>query len=275
MNFDFKCPVCGEKLEIQDKTLKCINNHSFDIAKQGYVNLLISQKSSKKRHGDDNLMVAARRNFLDKGYYDCLVEKILEAFSLYAKAEMTVADLGCGECRYTTAIADYCKKNKIQAKIAAMDISKQALIYGSKRCKELNLVVGSINDIPIQDNSCDAVFNIFAPDSPAEIQRILKEDGVWIKAYPLERHLYGLKSVIYDSPYLNTVEHGAPDGFCEKAYFEVKKNICINGNEDIMNLFMMTPYYYKTGKQDQQKVEGMNELLTEIEFGISVYLPKA
>lgn len=44
----------------------------------------------------------------------------------------------------------------------------------------------------------------------------------------------------------------------------------VNGNEDIMNLFRMTPYYYKTGKADQDKLNGINSLETEIEFGIDL-----
>ena len=65
----FVCPVCKKELVSNGKSFICENGHCFDISKFGYVNLLMSSKSSAKRHGDDRLMVRARRDFLDKGYY--------------------------------------------------------------------------------------------------------------------------------------------------------------------------------------------------------------
>jgi 23S rRNA (guanine745-N1)-methyltransferase len=268
MDFDFKCPVCGEELVCGDNTLKCINNHNFDIAKQGYVNLLQSQKSSKKRHGDDKLMVKARQQFLDKGYYLCLFNGLAEALGKCLKKDMTIADLGCGECWYTSKTAEFLDSKNINYKICGIDISKYALIQGSKRNKKLNLAVGSTSNVPILDNSCDAVLTVFAPYTESEIFRILKNGGIWIDASPLERHLMELKNVIYDKPYENEVDMKIPEGFslCDRQ--EIKDKIIIKSNEDIMNLFMMTPYYYKTGKEDQQKLCGLNLLETEIQFEV-------
>ena len=65
----FICPVCNSVLTELESMFKCENNHCFDKAKQGYVNLLMSQQSSNKRHGDDKLMVKSRRDFLGNGYY--------------------------------------------------------------------------------------------------------------------------------------------------------------------------------------------------------------
>ena len=65
----FICPVCKNELSEEEKLYRCENGHCFDKSKFGYVNLLQSQKSSAKRHGDDRLMVRARRDFLDSGYY--------------------------------------------------------------------------------------------------------------------------------------------------------------------------------------------------------------
>lgn len=270
MSFSFKCPVCGEPLKKENKTFRCENNHCFDEAKQGYVNLLQSQKSSKKRHGDDTLMVKARADFLEKGYYSCLCKGITEMLNRYLKPEMTVADLGCGEGWYTSQINDFLKEKGISAEICGIDISKHALIYAAKRCPDLHLAVASTADLPLHDNSCDAVISVFAPCSESEIRRVLKKDGVWIKAMPLERHLMGLKSVIYDKPYENTVNRIVPDGFIMDNYTEIKKEITV-ADEDIVNLFKMTPYYYKTGIDDQKKITEMQSICTEIEFGICAY----
>ena len=87
------CPVCGEKLNIFGKTLKCDNNHSFDFAKQGYVNLLLTSKSGDKK-GDSRESAHARREFLQKGYYSFLRDYV------NSKLNGTVLDICCGEGYY-------------------------------------------------------------------------------------------------------------------------------------------------------------------------------
>jgi 23S rRNA (guanine745-N1)-methyltransferase len=74
--------VCGKPLEINGKNYKCENNHSFDAAKSGYINLLTSDRMNTKNPGDNKQMVNARSIFLDKGYYahlrECLSEAVAE-----------------------------------------------------------------------------------------------------------------------------------------------------------------------------------------------------
>lgn len=261
---NFKCPVCGLILNEDGRTLKCENNHCFDMAKQGYVNLLQSQKSSKKRHGDDTLMVKARQDFLEKGYYRNLCDTLINAVVKNTPQNAVVADLGCGECWYTERVYNAL----VNPTVFGIDISKQALIAGSKRCKKLKLAVASTSDIPLPDESCDAVICVFAPYSEQEVLRILKRGGVFVKAFPLEEHLIELKSVIYDKPYKNEVSIVFDDAFKQCSLEFVRNEIELDSNEDIMNLFRMTPYYYKTGKNDQQKIESLNYLKTKTEFGL-------
>lgn len=264
MSINFNCPVCRCSLLKDGGTLKCKNNHCFDIAKQGYVNLLQSQQSSKKRHGDDTLMVKARQDFLEKGYYVNLCDAIISAVLCNTGSNAVVADLGCGECWYTERV--YRALNN--ATVFGIDISKHALISGSKRCKDLRLAVASTADIPLPDESCDAVICVFAPYFEAEVLRVLKRGGIFIKAFPLEEHLIELKSVIYDRPYKNEVNITFDSGFEQVSLERVYNRIVLNSNEDIINLFKMTPYYYKTGKSDQQKIENLASLTTKTEFGV-------
>ena len=77
----FICPVCKSEISLFERTYKCKNNHCFDLSKDGYVNLLMSQQSSLKRHGDDKLMVKARRDFLEKGFYSELREALCEVLT--------------------------------------------------------------------------------------------------------------------------------------------------------------------------------------------------
>lgn len=266
-DFEFSCPVCGEMLKKYDRTLKCKNGHSFDLAKQGYVNLLQSQSSSAKRHGDDKIMVKARYDFLSKGYYDGLVQLITNMLEGYVADGMRLVDLGCGECYYTAAVS----RKFPELSIGGIDISKQALICAAKRDAMLKLAVASIFNLPVANEYCDIVMSVFAPYSAGEIARVLGQNGIWLRAYPLEKHLMGLKSMIYDRPYLNEVDREAPEGFVLLDRGEHRASITLDKNEEIVSLFKMTPYFYKTSKKDQQKLEKMTTLETEIEFGVDIF----
>lgn len=74
----FRCPVCSDELCKKEKVMLCPNGHSFDIAAKGYVNLLLNNSSGAKRHGDDRLMINARRDFLSKGFYEPLERHLWE-----------------------------------------------------------------------------------------------------------------------------------------------------------------------------------------------------
>lgn len=267
----FVCPVCGMDLKKNGGSLRCENNHSFDIAKSGYVNLLLSQQIKAKHHGDDKRMVRARRDFLNQGYYRPLLEGLLEAVKKYVKQGSTIFDAGCGECWYTANLCEYLTKNQIEFEMLAADISKDALSTGAKRGREIKLAVASVFRLPLKDESCDILISVFAPFCREEFFRVLKKGGVLIRAVPLERHLLSLKTAVYDNAYLNHLEDSALDGFKLMEKLEIKNAIRLRSNKDITNVFTMTPYYYKTSAEDQKKLQSLTELETETEFGILIY----
>ena len=242
-----------------ENSLRCFLGHSFDKSKDGYVNLLM-KNASNKRHGDDKLMVVARKNFLDKGYYSLLRQSVAEVLG----SGNLVLDSGCGEGYYTSCFAE-------NNTVLGIDISKDALKYAAKRCKKATFAVASISDIPLIKSSVDAVLNIFAPDSPKEFSRILKNGGRLIEVLPLENHLFELKEKIYQNPYKNPAPSYEKQGFKIKSVTEVKYQINLENNDDIEALFKMTPYYYKTSAADQQKIKDVKGLIISLEFAIAEY----
>jgi 23S rRNA (guanine745-N1)-methyltransferase len=266
---NFCCPVCKEELNLDGRTYKCINNHCFDCAKQGYVNLLQSNKSKSKRHGDDKLMIEARTEFLNTDSYKPLCELMCELLKKYVPQNASVLDAGCGDCYYTEKIEKALADRN--ASVVGVDISKSALIAAAKRSKRINLAVASVFSLPVGDLSCDAVLNVFSPFAPEEYARVLKSGGVLLRVIPLENHLFSLKKAIYDNPLKNPEESTEIDGFTLAESQELKYSIELKSNEQIESLFKMTPYYYKTSRTDQQKVEKLGTLQTEIEFCVLVY----
>lgn len=266
----FICPVCGSGLTQKGGSLYCSNKHNFDIAKEGYVNLYIPKKGSKN-HGDDKLMVRSRRDFLNKGYYNPLLLQVVQAAVSRANPQDIILDAGCGECYYTSAVEKALQKAGLICSVLGVDISKNALAVGAKRNESLSLAVSSVFHLPIAKNSCNILISVFAPFCGEEFMRVLKKGGYLIMAVPLEKHLWGLKSAIYNSPYENQVKDWALDGFKLDALHEIKENIHLPCQEDIWSLFTMTPYYYKTGADDQNKLKMLSQLDTQIEFAVAVY----
>ncbi len=259
----FICPVCKNRLLPYINTYRCKNGHSFDLAKSGYVNLLLN--NAQGRHGDDKLMVKARTVFLEKGYYLPLAEKITEIAEEH-KPE-TLIDAGCGEGYYTEKLSKlgYIKE------IIGIDISKEALKAAAKRKCGFKLAVGSTSDMPVESEASDMLINVFSPFFGEEFRRVLKKGGYIIRVIPLEKHLHELRCAIYDKPYDNIVPKLECEGFDIIEKSEIKYELHLDNNEDIMSLFSMTPYYYKTSREDQAKAEKLTELKTGIEFGIIVY----
>lgn len=267
---ELMCPVCGQPLTLEDRTWRCPRNHCFDRAKSGYVNLLPPSPGGK-RHGDDKLMVKARTDFLDKGYYDPLAMEIARQTENCEGKNLHIVDAGCGEGKYTADVLNYLAQQGRSADIVGIDISREALICAAKRSKAITLCVASTAHMPLADGCADVVLNIFSPLMAGEFARVLRPGGRLICAVPLERHLWELKALIYDTPYENPTPSVNVEGFTMIGRQDLCYEIELNSNEDIISLFKMTPYYYKTSAADQQKAEAAEHLKTAVEFGVLVY----
>ena len=250
----------------ENKTFICENNHSFDVSREGYVNLLMSQKSSLKRHGDDKLMVKARRDFLEKGFYGRLRDSLRRTMEKELPENAVIIDVGCGEGYYTSEIA-----GSGDFRIFGIDISKDALKYASKRLKNGSFAVASAFSLPFSDESADCILSVFSPSAYEEFSRVLKAGGRLIKAVPLEEHLWELKSALYKEPYKNKPEKRNDELFALVSFEEIKYKINLTEKEDVENLFKMTPYYYKTGREDAERLLALPSLETTVHFGLEIY----
>src|SRR5690606_39275610 len=119
------CPVCREALALEGKTWRCkSNNHSYDIAKQGYVNLHVVQHKHSKNPGDTPESVQARRSFLSAGFYAPLQQAVVA--KIRELRIENLLDIGCGEGYYTNAM----EAEAIQ--VVGVDIAKTAVQVAAK-----------------------------------------------------------------------------------------------------------------------------------------------
>ena len=270
---DFICPVCGGALTKTEKTYFCKKGHCFDIAKSGYVNLLPSSGKGK-RHGDDKLMVRARTALFSRGHYDNLSDLIANLADEYSAKGVRVLDAGCGEGKYSCDVLDRLRRAGKEPVVIGVDISKDALIQAARRSKELRLAAASSAALPLPDGSIGLILNIFSPFMGGEFRRVLCPGGKLIRAYPLARHLWELKALIYDRPYENPVTSMEEEGFRIVERREIRYPIHLSGSEEIMALFQMTPYYYKTSPEGHARVNALTSLETEADFEVLIYRKK-
>lgn len=268
----FCCPLCGKKLTQQQGALRCPNWHSFDVSAEGYTHLLPANRKHSAVPGDDKQMVAARRRFLEAGFYAPFAEKLCELVNetMCEQAAPVLLDAGCGEGYYTAKIA----AEAPALKVAGFDISKFAVKAAAKKYPGIEFAVASIFHIPVPAETVDCVVDIFAPAVPEEFARVLKKGGRWIYAVPGARHLYGMKQVLYPQPYENEVKDTAYPGFVFEKRVPVQAEIGLADADSIEALFSMTPYYWNTPKEGADKLRALTALHTEIAFDFLVYRRK-
>ena len=254
------CPKCKTKLNKIGNTYKCPNNHSYDISKYGYVNLLLSKTNA----GDDRIMVDARYNFLSKEYYLPLAKSINNVLSNYIQKDSFILDGGCGTGYYDSVI------KRIYPNIIGYDISKDAITKASKLNKDLIYFVASSNDVPLESNLFDCIINIFTPTFEKEIVRLLKDDGILIIVAPKDNHLIELKKTIYENTYLNEEDIPSFNNlYLDKCVESISKSNL--AKEDLDNLIKMTPYFYKTSKENLNKIINIDSLDVTFAFNIYIY----
>ena len=268
----FICPKCGEKLNIKEGCAVCKNGHSFDKARGGYYNLLLSQKGGT--HGDNKEMVLARRAFLSAGYYAPLARYLATQVMEYTPTRGAVLDAGAGEGYYTNFIEQNLYLRDGETEVSAFDISKEAVREIGKKNSRISLAVAGSYHMPVADESIDTVVNTFSPLALEETRRVLKIGGHFIMAIPGEMHLFGLKSAIYETPYKNVVADTALEGFELIEDEPLTYKFRLDSPEKIQSLFMMTPYAYRTRPSDRAKVEALETLECTADFRIFVYKKK-
>ena len=267
----FVCPLCGRPLTRAEKSCTCPGGHNFDLAREGYCNLLPVNQKHSKAPGDDQAMAAARSAFLSKGYYAPLQEALCAlAVSMTGEAP-TVLDAGCGEGYYTGGIYRALLQAGKAPRMAGTDISKFILRRAARREKGVEFAVASSYHLPAAAGSVDLLINCFSPMAAEEFRRILRPGGGLLYVVPSEKHLWELKEVLYDRPYPNEVKTVAYAGFTGPDVRHVEGMIHLPCPEDIQALFQMTPYCWNTPRDGVRRMEELTELDCRISFDIHCF----
>ena len=269
------CPYCqNQLLATSNKNYACELNHSFDVSKEGYINLLPVNQKKSKSPGDNEMMISARRNFLELGFYDPLIEHIktiIKEDFTFNNNHFVALDAGCGEGYYSERVMN--KIPGVTSQIVGTDISKYAVKNAAKKYKDNFYFVSSVFNLPVATEGIDLILSIFSPLQPEEFKRILTKDGYVIVVSPGENHLKELAELIYDNfreHENNVIEKMTPS----LEYQTTKKatfTIHITDVESLLILLKMTPYYWSTSKENLAKIESCNDINITCDFNISIF----
>jgi 23S rRNA (guanine745-N1)-methyltransferase len=178
-----RCPVCEDTVARADaRTLRCPRGHSFDVAKQGYVNLTTGRMPHS---GDSAEMIADRSAFLADGHYDFI------ARALAGPTEGLVVDAGTGTGWYLAHVLDASPGTTG----LGIDVSKPALRRAARAHPRAGAVLADLwRKLPLADGSASLLLNVFAPRNGPEFRRILRPDGRLLVITPAPDHLAELIS---------------------------------------------------------------------------------
>jgi 23S rRNA (guanine745-N1)-methyltransferase len=177
------CPVCGDGLARQDTALRCGRGHSFDIARQGYVNLLAGIGSARAGSADTAAMVADRADFLAAGHYAPLATRLAD---LAGAPEGLVVEAGAGTGYYLAAVLDRAPA----ATGLALDVSPAALRRAAGAHDRLGAVGWDVwRPWPVRDGVADVVLDVFAPRNGPQFHRVLRPGGLLVVVTPDVDHL--------------------------------------------------------------------------------------
>jgi len=200
------CPSCESALTREGTALCCRRGHTFNIARSGYADLLLSGRQGRML-GDTRAMLLARRRFLDRGHYQPIAAALVAAVAQHLAATpmiapgatRCIADAGCGEGYYLAQLRDALLARADSGELAFVgsDVSREAVALAARRTPAINIVAAdSRGQLPYRTASLTALLNLFAPRNPAEFARRVAPGGLLAIVIPTAEHLRELRAAL-------------------------------------------------------------------------------
>jgi 23S rRNA (guanine745-N1)-methyltransferase len=265
------CPLDGAPLQGDGATWRCAAGHCFDIASQGYANLLPVQQKRSLDPGDSKEMVAARRRFLNAGYYQPIAAAVSRAVlaELSEDATITCLDAGCGEGYYLRQLAAVRSSGQMLA-LLGLDISKWAVLAAAKQDKRPNWIVGTNAHLPVLSETLDRVLCMFGFPVYAEFARVLKSGGELLQVDAGQEHLRELREIIYPALKLErTAEAAVPAGFRHLLTETVSFLLSLDSQEQIADLLAMTPHLYRASVDGRARAAALKTLSVTVDVRLN------
>lgn len=242
------CPNCALPLQLSATGATCVNGHSFDRGRGGYLNLHVGGRlTAASTPGDTPDALAARRRFLGAGYYAPIAAALSSAIG---EPDGPVLDVGCGEGYYLSQLD--------LTDLFGLDVAKSAVQMAARLLPDAQFVVGSAYRLPVLDGSVAAVISVFAPHPFEEFQRVLRSGGHWVTVTPGPNHLQEMRPVLSGDSEQKAVERlarraVAPEEAQSARRLELQLDLSA---EALRDLFYMTPIRWQAGSTGSESETG-------------------
>ncbi|MFL6195912.1 MAG: putative RNA methyltransferase [Thermoanaerobaculia bacterium] len=264
------CPVrqCGEPLERRERSWVCPRGHAFDVARNGYVNLLQPRDRRSKNPGDPREAVEARRRLLDAGYGEALLQAILDEIP---SAASSVLDVGCGEGYYLGGIA---RLRPVEAH--GIDLSTPAIELAARRYPEATWVVGNADRfLPYSTGSFDRMLSIDARLNPEEMRRVLKPEGRLVVAVPGADDLIELREAVLGEGLLKDRMERAATLLAEGFELEARRAVRGRTTLDADAVRDALAATYRGGRESRrERIEGLAGLEVTLSHEVARFRPR-
>jgi len=272
------CSVCRSLLTNQPRSVVCANGHSFDRARQGYVNLLLGKPA-----GDSKEMLLARRRFLQAGRYRAVSDAVNEmvAGHLAQKegergAAAVILDVGCGEGYYLRQLATaFPIDDALAPRLVGIDNSRDAIRLAAGSAPTMCLVVADVHElIPLASGSVEVLINIFSPRNPGEFARVIAPGGMLLIVIPQPGHLHLLRSL---APLLG-IQEGKEErllaeygnAFEHLSTTPVEYDLVLSGDE-VMDLITMSPTFRHIEPESLDALRDLREAPADVRVTVLAF----
>ncbi|MDD4737404.1 MAG: methyltransferase domain-containing protein [Kiritimatiellae bacterium] len=265
------CPVCESLLSWGDRSCQCVQGHSFDRAREGYANLLLSHCRHSRNPGDNADMIQARRRFLDSGHYAPLSARIQQDLRERlarrdAEDAVNMLDSGCGEGSFLSGLHAVATGS-----FYGIDVSKEAIRLAAKRDQRSRWLVANImRKLPFASDSFDMVLSVLAPRNIPEFARVLKANGSLVLVVPGANHLLELRSLLLaNAGNAETKAENAVE-ICEPHFvLQHKESLTYERlltRDHLADLVQMTPLFWRSTREAKAHISTLYELRVTVDF---------
>ncbi|MBF0713153.1 methyltransferase domain-containing protein [Gemella sp. GH3] len=254
-NIIYNCPKCYNDMYIENNSLKCSLNHTYDFSKKGYVHLINNYKSSKY----DYKLFEARDFIFYKNFYNHIYLEIVKILSGH-NFDILV-DVGCGEGYYIRNLKEYFGYKYF----FGIDNSKDAIEFAVKKDKKNPYMLANLSNLPFASNSVDVVLNILTPANYKEFTRIIKKGGLLIKIIPTKNYLREIREKFYEQEYSNDDTLILLEKNCQiLSRNTITKTFTIN-EEEAKNFLEMTPLTFSKNIK-LEDINSLQKITVELEI---------
>lgn len=271
----FRCPKCEKEMKWnEENSLVCSDGHCFDLAKKGYIYLMLRKVETHY----NNKLFESRRALCQTGFYEPLTQELVGLINKYLNdeiAQLAIIDAGCGEGSNLARIIEDISANTLKEPVGmGIDIAKDGISIAARNYPGIIWAVANLADLPLADHSFDVLLNVFTPFNQQEFKRILKQDGIILKVIPEEGYLGELRDIFYKNSDLETYSNqDVVANFKQHfAILETKRvtyQFKLEG-EQLSHLVNMTPLAWGAAPENIRKVTDMGEINITVDVVILV-----